>query len=91
MIRETRASRPSHPFDRVIPFIRLSGLALLALGLAIGLGWLSILPAEIGFVIAVVGLLEMLLIPAILRRLIRKKKDDFLIGNRPDDRADIRH
>jgi len=73
-----------HPVDRVIPLIRLSGFLMLTAGMFIAIGYWDILDPEIGLVIAVFGLIELLFVPIILEKVATKKRDDFLAGKSTD-------
>lgn len=50
-----------------LQLIRFSGLALVMLGIAISVGQID-LPAEVGFVISVIGMLEFFFLPWLLAK-----------------------
>ncbi|MEZ5743399.1 MAG: hypothetical protein R3D89_06650 [Sphingomonadaceae bacterium] len=51
----------------VLQFLRLSGFAILILGLAVGLGKTS-LPVELGYLLVIVGFFDAFVIPIILAK-----------------------
>lgn len=72
--------------QKMLLLVRLSGLLFLIGGLAIIFGIVDFLEAAIGYVLAVVGLVDLLILPVVIGKMFTKKRDDFLEGNRPDNR-----
>ena len=72
--------------DKMLLMVRLSGLAFLIGGLLIIFGFVHFLDAEVGYVLVVVGLVDLLILPVVIGRMFTREQDDFLEGNRPDNR-----
>jgi uncharacterized membrane-anchored protein len=72
--------------QKMLMLVRMSGLLFLIGGLAIIFGIVDFLDTGIGYVLAVVGLVDLLILPVVIGKMFTKKRDDFLEGNRPDNR-----
>lgn len=71
---------------KMLLLVRLSGLLFLIGGLAIIFGIVDILDTGIGYVLAVVGLVDLLILPIVIGKMFTRRRDEFLEGNRPDNR-----
>ncbi|QJB70433.1 hypothetical protein [Parasphingorhabdus halotolerans] len=79
-------SGPQHIFRLAIPIIQVLGIAMIVSGIVIITGWSNILPPEAGIIILVMGVIEFLAVPAILRNVQNSKSDNFLEGARPGNK-----
>ncbi|MEO9470247.1 hypothetical protein [Parasphingorhabdus sp.] len=72
--------------QKMLLLVRLSGLIFLIGGLAIIFGVIGSMDIAIGYVLAVVGLVDLLIVPMVIGKMFTRRRDKFLEGNRPDNR-----
>lgn len=69
----------------MISLVRLSGLLFLAGGALIASGFFAALEPAIGYVLVIVGFVDLIILPTVMQRMFTKASDNFLAGNRPDN------
>ena len=75
-------------FAMIFMMIRISGLLLIGGGLIIAFGVLGDIPMEFGVGLAIMGVIELLIVPAIFSRAVAKPSTDKLMGKPRQDRDD---
>ncbi|GAB5489342.1 MAG: hypothetical protein Pars2KO_29120 [Parasphingorhabdus sp.] len=73
-------------FNIAILAIRLTGASMILGGIAISLGIGDLFIPEVGFFIIILGLFEMLAVPAILVKVRNRRREDFLAGKHSGNR-----
>ena len=72
----------------IFMIIRISGLLLIGGGLLIVFGGFEGIPMELGIGLMIMGVIELLIVPAIFNRAVSKRSQDQLIGKSRQDRGD---
>ncbi|SIN63590.1 hypothetical protein SAMN02745824_1260 [Parasphingorhabdus marina DSM 22363] len=85
--RKARQQRRAS-MQTVLFAVRSLGLVLLVGGLAMAFGFVGNLDPMIGYVLAFVGIVDLVILPVVIRRMFQTERDEFLAGKRPEDRPE---
>lgn len=82
--REDQQQRHEN-LQKILFLVRSMGLVFVVGGLAMAFGFVGNLDPMIGYVIAFVGLVDLAILPVVIRRMFSTERDEFLAGKRPED------